>query len=114
MNKLEAIKEKVEILITGDSRQQRGGSTSKGVEKNHAPINSILESVVPSDIALDQSGGISNLTNEALSELKKKEVQAKVGASHFADFLLNKSSTKDLRVGRSLKRLCRNQHWLKI
>ena len=86
----------------------------KRVEKNHAPTNSRSESVVPSDITLDQSDGIPNLTNEALSELKKKEVQAKVGASHFAVVLLNESSTKDMRVGRSLKGLCRNQHWLKI
>ena len=84
------------------------------MEKNHTPTNSRSESVVPSDITLDQSGWIPNLTNEALSEPKKKEVQAKVGASHFAVVLLNESSTNDITVGRSLKGLCRNQHCLKI
>ena len=99
LNELEAIREKVETLVTDVSKE---GSGSQGMVNNQAPTSSRSENVVQSNIALDESGEIPHLTNEALSQLKNKKIQAKVSPFYFAVVLLNELSTKEMRVGRSV------------
>ena len=99
LNELEAIRENVETLVTDVSRESSG---SQGMVNNQAPTSSRSENVIQSNIALDQSGEIPHLTNEALSQLKNKKIQAKVSPFYFAVVLLNELSTKEMRVGRSV------------
>ena len=99
LNELEAIRENVETLVTDVSRESSG---SQGMVNNQAPTSSRSENVVQSTIALHQSGEIPYLTNEALSQLKNKKIQAKVSPFYFAVVLLNELSTKEMRVGRSV------------
>ena len=99
LNELEAIRENVETLVTDVSRESSG---SQGMVNNQAPTSSRSENVIQSNIALDQSGEIPHLTNEALSQLKNKKMQAKVSPFYFAVVLLNELSTKEMRVGRSV------------
>ena len=101
LNELEAVRENVETLVTDVSRE---GSGSQGMVNNQAPTSSRSENVIQSNIALDQSGEIPYLTNEALSQLKNKKIQAKVNPFYFAVVLLNYLSTKEMRVGISV-------HW---
>ena len=74
----------------------------QGMVNNQAPTSSRSENVVQSNIALDQSCEIPHLTNEALSQLKNKKIQAKVNPFYFAVVLLNELSTEEMRVGRSV------------
>ena len=89
----------METLVTDVSKE---GSGSQGMVNNQAPTSSRSENVVQSNIALDQSGEIPYLTNEALSQLKNKKIQAKVSPFYFAVVLLNELSTKEMRVGRGV------------
>ena len=89
----------METLVTDVSRESSG---SQGMVNNQAPTSSRSENVIQSNIALDQSGEIPYLTNEALSQLKNKKIQAKVSPFYFAVVLLNELSTKEMRVGRSV------------
>lgn len=99
LNELEAITKKVETLVTDVSKEASG---SQGMVNNQAPTSSRSENVVQSNIALDQSGEIPHLTNEALSQLENKKIPAKVSPFYFAVVLLNELSTKKMRVGRSV------------
>lgn len=99
LNELEAIREEVETLVKDVSKE---GSGSQGMVNNQAPTSSRSENVVQSNIALDQSGEIPHLTDEALSQLKNKKIQAEVSLFYFAVVLLNELSTKEMRVGRGV------------
>ena len=76
----------METLVTEVSKE---GSGSQGMVNNQAPTSSRSENVVQANIALDQSGEIPHLTNEALSQLKNNKIQAKVSPFYFAVVLLN-------------------------